>query len=69
VSTDAPSQYHEDTVRFWEREIFLEGLRERERKLLHSFGDCTCAEAPMCPWFRRPGDLFANGLPQDLRLP
>lgn len=53
----------------YERQDFLDGLRQRERKILDSFGDCTCADAPMCGFFRRPGDLFANGLPEDLRLP
>lgn len=58
-----------EMIAVYERDDLLDGLRQRERKILDFFGDCTCAEAPMCPWFRRPGDLFADGLPQDLRLP
>lgn len=65
----AGSGLFEKMAEAYEREGFLDGLRERERKILDAFGDCTCADAPMCGWFRRPGDLFADGLPECVRLP
>jgi len=68
-SAEGKNTFHERMAEAYERDIFLEGLRERERKILDRFGDCRCADAPMCGFFRRPGDLFANGLPESLRLP
>lgn len=51
------------------RESHLKDLRERERKILRLWGDCKCSEAPVCPFFRRPGDPFEEGLPESAQLP
>lgn len=66
---EATSGYYHHMIEVYEREALIIDLRERERRMMDSFGDCECSAAPLCPVFRLPGDLFAGGLPECVTLP
>lgn len=61
--------YFDPAIEDIKRDIFLRGLIERERRILDSWGNCECSQAPLCPYFLRPGELFKDGLPESVVLP
>jgi hypothetical protein len=67
--TDRHMGYFEKMNEVYKRQDLLNALIEQERRILDQWGDCTCASAPLCPFFRRPGELFKDGLPDSIELP
>lgn len=61
--------YFEQINEVYKRQEFLDSLIEHERHMMERWGDCTCAAAPLCPLYRRPGELFEDGLPDSIELP
>lgn len=65
---DQTDGYFTRLTESYEEKLFVDGLADREQTAMRNHGDCTCAAAPTCPVFRRPGELFEDGLPDGFDL-